>query len=75
MFFLTRADAVSNRYLCVRKSVYKRALCTQGNLPPSGHSCRGEYVEFSQRRVDEALTKLRKANLVREGGQTSLFSF
>ena len=34
-----------------------------------------EEREFSQRRIDEALTKLRKANLVREGGQTSLFSF
>ena len=34
-----------------------------------------EDREFSQRRIDEALTKLRKANLIREGGQTSLFSF
>jgi len=34
-----------------------------------------EEREFSQRRIDEALTKLRKANLIRAGGQTSLFSF
>ena len=34
-----------------------------------------EEREFSQRRIDEALTKLRQANLVREGGQTSLFQF
>ena len=34
-----------------------------------------EEREFSQRRIDEALSKLRKANLIRDGGQTSLFSF
>ena len=31
--------------------------------------------QFSQRRMDNALDKLREAGLIREGGQTSLFSF
>ncbi|MDG1550236.1 MAG: hypothetical protein P8Q95_00740 [Candidatus Poseidoniaceae archaeon] len=31
--------------------------------------------QFSQRRMDNALDKLRDAGLIREGGQTSLFSF
>ena len=31
--------------------------------------------QFSQRRMDNALDKLREVGLVREGGQTSLFSF
>ena len=34
-----------------------------------------EEREFSQRRMDAAFDALRKGNLVREGGQTSLFSF
>jgi flap endonuclease-1 len=31
--------------------------------------------QFSQRRMDNAFDKLREAGLIREGGQTSLFSF
>mgnify|MGYP000245768471 FL=1 len=34
-----------------------------------------EEREFSQRRMDAAFDALRKGNLIREGGQTSLFSF
>ena len=34
-----------------------------------------EEREFSQRRIDAAFDALRKGNLIREGGQTSLFSF
>ena len=34
-----------------------------------------EEREFSQRRMDAAFDSLRKGNLIREGGQTSLFSF
>ena len=31
--------------------------------------------QFSQRRMDNAIEKLKQAGLVRESGQTSLFSF
>jgi hypothetical protein len=31
--------------------------------------------QFSQRRMDNAFDKLREVGLIREGGQTSLFSF
>ena len=31
--------------------------------------------QFSQRRMDNAIDKLKEAGLVRESGQTSLFSF
>ena len=31
--------------------------------------------QFSQRRMDQAFEKLKEAGLIREGGQTSLFSF
>lgn len=34
-----------------------------------------EEREFSQRRMDAAFDALRKGNLIRDGGQTSLFSF
>ena len=31
--------------------------------------------QFSQRRMDNAMEKLKQAGLIRDGGQTSLFSF
>jgi len=34
-----------------------------------------EEKQFSQKRMDNAFDKLKAGGLIREGGQTSLFSF